>query len=67
MKELKRCPFCNGKAEIDVHTSSSKLQMKSGFIRCLDCGSRGQVTYSLTGNNDFIDKAIEAWNRRAEE
>ena len=51
MTELKRCPFCGGKAELRVY--SAELQ----FVQCVDCLSSS--TAFMTGN-----EAIDAWNKR---
>ena len=48
MTELKRCPFCGGKAELRVY--SAELQ----FVQCVDC---------LSGSTAFPtgEEAIDAW------
>ena len=50
-EELKPCPFCGGEAEI---FESAICQ-----IRCSNCNARSCWNTK--------DKAIEAWNRRAEQ
>ena len=56
--ELKPCPFCGGKAFIDIY-----MRPKEEYrIRCLYCPTRfGRYA----GFNK--KEAIEAWNRRTEE
>ena len=51
MTELKRCPFCGGKAELRAY--SAELQ----FVQCVDC---------LSGSTAFPTgaEAITAWNKR---
>ena len=57
--ELKSCPFCGGKAKLE-HLS------KSSVVYCRDCrASTKAVEYSPEYASD--EKAIEAWNRRAED
>lgn len=62
--ELKPCPFCGGQV-IDV-CEEGKLFGKSAysrtyrFVRCRKC-------YARTGVYGTNPKALEAWNRRAED
>ena len=51
MTELKRCPFCGGKAELRVY--SAELQ----FVQCISC---------LAGTTAFSNskEAVVAWNKR---
>lgn len=64
MAELKPCPFCGGET-IDV-CEEGKLFGKSAyartyiFVRCRKC-------YARTGVYGTKPKAIEVWNRRAED
>ena len=55
MDEIKQCPFCGGKAEVN-HVSLGGYE--TGYdVRCPDCGC----------GTDYCDKrqqAIDAWNRR---
>lgn len=50
--ELKRCPFCGSKAQIELITSATR-------IRCLLCGAQIQERYAAD------EVLIAAWNRRA--
>lgn len=52
MKELKKCPFCGGEAEIAGY--------KIFWVICKECTAE-------TKGFDTREEAIEAWNRRAEE
>lgn len=59
MLELKSCPFCGGKARMFVN----------GGVRVI-CSKCHVGTMILTDNMEYesnaVEKAIEAWNRRAD-
>ena len=63
--ELKRCPFCGGEAtpvyieKGSRYTSNVLYLQKSGTIKCKKCEIELPRRYSK------ITKAIETWNRRA--
>lgn len=52
--DLKSCPFCGGEAHLSNWTDQA-------YVWC-ECGVKTEV-YLHSG---CVDKAIEAWNRRAE-
>ena len=52
MKELKKCPFCGGEAEIAGY--------KIFWVICKECTAE-------TKSFDTREEAIEAWNRRVKE
>jgi Lar family restriction alleviation protein len=54
MSELKPCPFCG--------SESAEAERAFGFywIGCHNCGAKG-------GSDLLKEKAIEAWNRRADD
>lgn len=52
MSELKKCPFCGGKA---IWTGR--------YVQCYDCDIRTDE-YSTDYNNSAYAKATAAWNRR---
>ena len=52
--ELKRCPFCGGKAEL-FGTETNGIF----YVKCLEC--------DVDSNFDTPEEAIAAWNRRATE
>lgn len=58
MNELKPCPFCGGKARLDI------IERYDGantfFVRCTIC----QTTMPLKSE---YSEAIAAWNRRVNE
>lgn len=61
MIELKPCPFCGGEAKlISYHASMWIDNPTDSFVKCKDCGAT-TIHYFPTE-----EKAIEAWNRRAE-
>lgn len=49
--ELKPCPFCGGKGEIQG--------LYGAFVSCIDCYIEGPY-------KAFEEEAIEAWNTRAD-
>lgn len=59
MSELKPCPFCGGKA---IGTPSCKPEWVYE-IKCTDCGAK--VKKLAICPSCARRKAIEAWNRRA--
>ena len=72
MAELKPCPFCGGKPYLETnHRAFIKAQTtKVAYVRCRNCNARTE-RFALTdfGHTSFSEeankKAIEAWNRRA--
>ena len=75
MAELKPCPFCGGEAEIKKFRASySVLPQKYDGIAiratCKKCGAVSPYKRSKMHGNFKEweeEKAIEAWNRRAED
>lgn len=61
-KKLKRCPFCNGSAEIceDVVSENGSRSVYRCWIACGDCLAR---TATMSGPK-CKDAAFHAWNRR---
>lgn len=58
MEELKPCPFC-GSEHVSVRDYSDPM-IYYHFVICKECNAK-------TGNFGTKEKAIEAWNRRAED
>ena len=59
MTELKKCPFCGREAEIEEYTDGTYAVVCSSKI------SECEVQPTTYWHYDR-EKAIEAWNRRAE-
>ena len=79
MIELKPCPFCGGEAILkQTAYGTNNGYARMGFrFECQKCGatapgSHGEVLVALSTNTsiycakDDRGKAIEAWNRRAD-
>ena len=77
-ERLKPCPFCGKKAEFRTNTTGTNGEnFKYRFnIRCRNCGMNSSHIYGVEitfRNGDFVtiederEKAVEEWNRRAEE
>ena len=61
MSELKPCPFCGGKAEIE----DWKIGYESGTtIICCDC--KACISESVVDGDGWHYRAITKWNRRAQ-
>lgn len=54
--ELKPCPFCGGKAELNVYPFDTRNEYQ---VECENC-------FCQTYVYDTEQDAIEAWDRRAE-
>lgn len=80
MEELKRCPFCGGKAVFYVNTASSRNLLR-GYefnIQCSKCKATNldrcyQIEFKMNDIgeievvHDGRKDAIEAWNKRYKE
>lgn len=77
-EKLKPCPFCGKKAEFRTNTTGTNGEnfMYRFYIRCSNCGMNSSHIYGVEitfRNGDFViiederDKAVEEWNRRAED
>ena len=75
MSELKPCPFCGSKARLFVGYDGVCVMCTAAFSK--DCGCQTSWyddASSVCGTNGWrknsktaVDRAIEAWNRRAGE
>lgn len=59
MAELKRCPFCGSKAEIE-----HKRVLETWIVQCSNQSC--PASYMIGADYDTEGEAIEAWNRRVE-
>lgn len=68
MYYLKPCPFCGGQAMLITSPSLGIV-----YIQCQSCtamvGRKRKIVSSMIGSEFFAnkEKAIEAWNRRADD
>jgi Lar family restriction alleviation protein len=61
--ELKSCPFCGGDGSLNTNVAA-----KIVFGSCWVCGARGPAVVSKDRiTEEDITKAIEEWNRRADD
>ena len=68
--ELKPCPFCGGEAECVPKAAVIKLKDTMIYrYRCRVCYAQSpyMANSRLHGFHTTIDKAAEAWNRRAKD
>ena len=56
MIELKKCPFCDGEAQI-LHGGLAFM----AEIRCIDCGAGIKV---ISDKEDPVYMAVQKWNNR---
>ena len=59
MIELKKCPFCDGEAQV-LHGGLAFM----AAVECKDCGARVDV---ISDVNDPVLLAIMKWNKRVGE
>lgn len=64
MIELKPCPFCGGAAELKVKDYAMMGHKKQAYVRCKVCGTTSDY-FSEDIAYCANEKAIKAWNRRA--
>lgn len=71
MIELKPCPFCGGKAELDFAHKNFPYTDRDGeartigyfyTVKCVD-----EICGCVIGIHEEPETAIEAWNRRVKE
>lgn len=70
--ELKTCPFCGGKAEVQAYGDSAFSYLVDGYvyIECLDCEASSQSYYvgivSKEESEAVVQKSTAEWNRRVD-
>lgn len=62
MDELKKCPFCGGKAAVFVHDGVK--------VMCITCGARtaSYIDFATGTEHGYnsVQRVVDAWNRRAD-
>ncbi len=74
MNDLKSCPFCGAMAttEVRVTQMGGETDNVDFTVVCTKCGTDKTIRLLIAKKATFLDvvssmdKAIEAWNRRAE-
>lgn len=66
--ELKPCPFCGGEAKIINYTNKEVSPHKNKtYVECSKCNSGTGVFTQKGVSIEYIQEAIEAWNRRVDD
>lgn len=67
MDEVKPCPFCGGRAEVDARSSRGPHgeEFPWWHVVCLSCCATGpRVVRHYHGDAYAIGEAVRAWNAR---
>ena len=66
MTELRKCPFCGGKATVINLYGTIYFGKRRWYVVCLDCGL--SFTYGLTygGLHTTKQRCVDDWNKRVE-
>lgn len=62
---IAKCPFCGGKGKVSGNYSEKRACFYV-YVRCINCQARGKTFTSEETEKKASEKAIEAWNARAE-
>lgn len=65
MERLKPCPFCGGEAAVRTSTTHTIPNHANALCYCKECLSTGPIFADYDNDGSFIIKAVNAWNRRA--
>ena len=65
--ELKPCPFCGGEARLVTYTTSGVPHRCAAYCECEKCGAEAASRVDTSGDGEFLFKAIDIWNRRADD
>ena len=60
--ELLPCPFCGGKAQL-LHEHRG---ITYSYVICMKCAAQTDI-FQISTEHSSDEKAVAAWNRRAEE
>ena len=69
MDELRPCPFCGGRAQLnEFRENDGQCHFQSCSICCTVCGCRtsNYIIDGYLGIKHTKDEVIEAWNRRVD-
>jgi len=67
--KLLPCPFCGGKAKYKrvVGENIFRSNIPGCYVVCVNCGASSKTEWSmLFGQDDYVDRAFEKWNTRAQ-
>lgn len=67
--KLKPCPFCGGRARVCGVFPMAAGGSFARCVRCDECGAHGGMFVVHAGSlpDTARERAVEAWNKRAEE
>lgn len=66
-EKLKSCPFCGGEAAIYSGVTSYHPPVPKAYVYCKECYVATMTFEDMKNDGAHFQKAIEAWNRRANE
>lgn len=66
MADLKPCPFCGGNAKLHATTTRTFPNHCKHYCYCDKCLAMGPPFADYEDDGSSVFKAIEAWNRRAD-
>ena len=67
-EELKLCPFCGGEIKSEIKTLEDRFGLyRILFFTCQNKDCRAVVSFNSGETYKDYMKAIESWNRRAEQ